>query len=283
MSYNEIKQHGTEDFPIELYSIDHNHTRYEMEAHWHSEFEIIRVLDGVLKVRLNNNSYTVQKGETVFVNSETLHQASPIDCRYECIVFHLGLVSSQYIDSTFFIDCIRNREFMIDEYHSDPESELSCAVGGLFDVMRAQSETSGDKFRILGALFNLLGVIIAQNRFRPTESVPLTTEKNISKLKNVLSYMRSHYDSPMSLDEMAYAAGMSSKYFCHFFKEMTTKTPVEYLTLYRIEKASRKLITTDMSVTDIALSCGFNDLSYFIKTFKNIKSTTPAQYRKAAL
>jgi len=61
---------------------------------------------------------------------------------------------------------------------------------------------------------------------------------------------------------------------------MTTKTPVEYLNSYRIEKASRKLLNTDMSVTSVAFSCGFNDLSYFIKTFKAIKGITPAKYRK---
>ena len=52
---------------------------------------------------------------------------------------------------------------------------------------------------------------------------------------------------------------------------MTRKSPVEYLNLYRIERASRKLLNSDMSVTDVAFACGFNDLSYFIKTFKAVK------------
>ena len=61
---------------------------------------------------------------------------------------------------------------------------------------------------------------------------------------------------------------------------MTTKTPIEYLTLYRIEKASGKLLKSDLSVTSIAFSSGFNDLSYFIKTFKQIKGITPSKFRK---
>ena len=44
MIYNELKQRGTADFPIEYHYIDKNHTRYEMSAHWHSEMEIIRIL-----------------------------------------------------------------------------------------------------------------------------------------------------------------------------------------------------------------------------------------------
>jgi len=78
---------------------------------------------------------------------------------------------------------------------------------------------------------------------------------------------------------MAQKANMSQKYFCSFFKEMTSKTPMEYLILYRIECSARKLKSTDMSVTDVALSCGFNDLSYFIKTFKKIKGCTPAKFK----
>jgi AraC-like DNA-binding protein len=62
---------------------------------------------------------------------------------------------------------------------------------------------------------------------------------------------------------------------------MTTKTPVEYLNTYRIERASGMLLNSGKSVTDIAFSCGFNDLSYFIKTFKSIKGITPAKFRKS--
>ena len=63
-------------------------------------------------------------------------------------------------------------------------------------------------------------------------------------------------------------------------KEMTRKSPVEYLNTYRVEKAARKLITSDISVTDVAFACGFNDLSYFIKTFKAYKGVTPAKFRR---
>ena len=79
---------------------------------------------------------------------------------------------------------------------------------------------------------------------------------------------------------MADAVGFSTKYFCNFFKNMTGKTPVGYLNVYRIEKACKKLLTTDMPITQIAYTCGFNDLSYFIKIFKQIKNCTPKQFRK---
>ena len=59
MSYIEIRQRGTADFPIELYCLNSGADRYEMVPHWHSELEIIRIISGTLHIRLNNNIYDV--------------------------------------------------------------------------------------------------------------------------------------------------------------------------------------------------------------------------------
>ena len=85
----------------------------------------------------------------------------------------------------------------------------------------------------------------------------------------------------LTLGNLAEAADMSPKYFCRFFTEMTGKTPIEYLNYYRIECAAEQLLYTDDLVTDIALNCGYNDLSYFVKTFKKYKAQTPKQFRKS--
>ncbi len=67
---------------------------------------------------------------------------------------------------------------------------------------------------------------------------------------------------------------------CRFFKEMTNRTPIEYLVFYRIERACEELSYGEKSITEVALDCGFNDLSYFIKTFKKLKGVSPKQYQK---
>lgn len=278
MSYNELKQHGTADFPIELYHIDKAHTRYEMSAHWHNEIELIRVLEGQLNVRLNNNSYTAKKGDIIFVNSQTVHSALPVECVYECVDFHLDFLPVADNSSKYFIESLINHDYLIKEFSVFDNSLFITAVNNVFEAMSHKS--SGYKLRVIGALYTLFSVIIDEHLYASTGGVSIAADKNVPKLKNVLSFIRSNYDFPITLNDMAKAAGMSPKYFCYFFKEMTRKTPIEYLNSYRVEKASRKLINTDTSVTDIAFSCGFNDLSYFIKTFKAQKGVTPAQFRK---
>lgn len=281
MFYNELKQRGTEDFPIELHHIDSHHPQYEMSAHWHNDIEIIRVLKGVLNLSLNNNSYTVKENEIIFINPETVHQALPEDCVYECIVFSLDFMSATSYGSIHFTESLKNHEYIITEYHKNPDAALSAAVNTLFEAMLCKS--SGYKFKVIGSLLNLFGEIIDLHLYQTAGGTQLAADKNVPKLRAVLSFIRSNYSSSITLDDMAYAAGMSPKYFCYFFKKMTTKTPVEYLTLYRIEKAARKLLNTDMSITAITFACGFNDLSYFIKTFKEIKGITPARFRKESI
>ena len=278
-SYNEIMQRGTLEFPIELYHIDKNHPKYEMASHWHSEIELIRVLKGKLNVKLYNREYIVKEHEFIVVNSETVHGAYAIDeCVYECIVLHMELLSVQDSGCRYFIESILNQENRITEHIESNNTEFSDAINKLFNTMKTRS--SGYKFKVIGALYELFGIIIDNHMYSIVSETSIPNDNNIPKLKNVLSYIRSNYDKPITLDDMASCAGISPKYFCSLFRKMTRKSPVEYLNSYRIERASRKLLNSDLSITEIAYGCGFNDLSYFIKTFKQLKGVTPSHFRK---
>lgn len=73
---------------------------------------------------------------------------------------------------------------------------------------------------------------------------------------------------------------MSPKYFCRIFRTVIHRTPIDYLNYYRIEKACYLLETEDLSITEVAYHCGFNDSSYFIRCFKKYKQITPTKYLK---
>ena len=279
MIYNELKQRGTADFPIEYHYVDKSHTRYEMSAHWHSEVEIIRILQGRLNVRLNNKNYKAEEGDIVVVNPEIVHAASPEGCVYECLIFHIDFLNSNTNSCRFFIDSILNREYVINDFNKFGDSIFTESAGMAFESIKHKS--SGYKFMVIGALYAMLGVIVDNHLYSAvTGNSAISDGKNIAKLKKVLTYLRENYDRQMSLADIAESADMSPKYFCHFFKEMTGKTPIEYLNGYRIERASQRLLNTDKSVTEISFLCGFNDLSYFIKTFKAQKGVSPTAFRK---
>ena len=92
--------------------------------------------------------------------------------------------------------------------------------------------------------------------------------KRILQLKQDLEFIEKNYANPITLQELSASVSTSPKYFCRFFSEMTHQTPVDYLNRQRIEEACLQLAATDDSITEIAYRNGFNDLSYFIRTFK---------------
>lgn len=278
MNYNEVKQHGTIDFPFELYKLhEPSSPRYEMAMHWHSSIELIRVLRGALYVTLDDRKYVARAGDIFFVNSETVHGATPENCAYECVVFNLSFMKTGNPHCDDFIDELINKSAFVSERLED--ENVNKTVNALFDAMNG--ERDGYKFKVLSSVFALLGEIKEKGLY--SSQIKGTTDRsaqNVMKLKRAIAYIRENYDKEITLTDMARVSGLSTKYFCAFFKQMTEKTPIEYLNMYRVERAARKLLGTDMSVTDIAYAVGFNDLSYFIKTFKEHKKCTPKAYRK---
>ena len=280
MAYNELVQRGTADFPFDLYLIDENHPKYFMSAHWHQEPEIIRVLKGSFKVKLNNREYIAKKGDVIFINPETVHQGSPENCEYECIVFHIDSLYTALSGCNFFIESIFNHDYIVNEFNLNNGSEFHKVADEIFETMKEKSP--GYKFRVLSAFYKFFAEITDKGLYTFSGGGGISDDKSILKLKKILSYMRENYDKQITLFDMAKTVNMSYKYFGTFMKNMTGKTPVEYLNEYRIERAQRKLLNSDLNITDIAYACGFNDLSYFIKTFKKITGTTPNMFRKNA-
>ncbi len=280
MAYNELAERGSENFPIGFYHLDENHPKYIMQHHWHKELEIIRVIKGKLTVFLNNAEIAMTQNDIVFVNPEVVHGAAPESCVYECIVFDPEKIllctdagkriASGLVDHTLFI------------YHriKSDNKALFSAANNLFDSF---SHTEEDyQLQAIGSLYKLFSVICLKKLFSEnTAYSSFLKDKNLIKLKRAIEYMRDNYKSQISLEELSKAVDVSPKYFCVIFKAMTGMTAFEYLNAYRIEKASKSLISTDMGITDIAFSCGFNDLSYFIKTFKKYKNTTPKMFRNS--
>ena len=103
----------------------------------------------------------------------------------------------------------------------------------------------------------------------------------IDLIKKILNYIHENYNDKIYIEDLALEANMNVQYFCRFFKSVIGKTPVEYINSYRIEKATELLQTETLSISNIALSVGIDNFSYFVKQFKKYKNCTPSQYRKS--
>lgn len=275
----EKRQHGRFDFPIEFYHVDQNHPRYDMTYHWHTECEIIRVLEGEFLITIGEEKVLAQKDDIIFIHDGVLHGGTPNNCVYECIVFDMKLLLKQNHACTKILQDIIYKNKLINHKMPRELDILTSNCRYLFESI--QTEHPGYEFTTQGRLYIFLGHILQNELYTINSRISKKTQQKMVNFKKVLEMIEENYADTITLDDLSRVAGMTPKYFCKFFHDMSNKTPIEYLNLYRIEIACEQLMSTDLPITDIAINCGFNDVSYFIKTFKKHKGVTPKKYLKA--
>jgi AraC family transcriptional regulator len=101
------------------------------------------------------------------------------------------------------------------------------------------------------------------------------------QFQQAIDYINAHLDGKPSLNAIANELGMSQYYFCRLFKRSTGMTAHQYLTQQRVERAKQLLRGTKMTITEIALECGFTHQSHFAKYFRQSTGVTPNQFRQS--
>lgn len=153
---------------------------------------------------------------------------------------------------------------------SDDKADL---IASLLYSMREESEDQRDL-----SVLNLLRIVGqgGGGRIIGHYKKPDLAAQRLSKVSvyTVCNYVRN-----ITLDEVARYVGMNRSAFCSFFKQQTGKTYFTYLNEMRIEEASRLLKEGRMSVSDVCFACGFNDISYFSRTFRRLKGCPPSECR----
>lgn len=273
--YIEKKTQGTFNFPIAYYREHPMSPRYYMPYHWHPYYEIIRILEGSFQLTLDNNTNTYKAGDIIFVTGGVLHGGEPDNCIYECIVFDLDMLMKNNHACAGTIQQIIGGKIRINTLLSEKSNKIQGIIDSLCQVL--SEKKTGYEFMTQGFLYMMIGTIIEEKLFEESIYSAITIER-INSLKSVIDYISDHYSESISLEKLARIAGMNPKYFCRYFRSMTGRTPIDYLNYYRVECACEMLSTRDIPIKETAISCGFSDESYFVKTFRKYKDTTPKKY-----
>jgi AraC-like DNA-binding protein len=104
-----------------------------------------------------------------------------------------------------------------------------------------------------------------------------------SAILNSINYINENFTKDLKLDEVAKKFLLSRTYFCELFKKNVGMTFNKYINLLRIGRAKMLLSNTNMSITDVAFSSGFNDTSNFSRQFAKHINLTPSEYRKSGI
>ncbi len=232
------------------------------QLHWHEHLEIHYVLEGESVVRCGDSEVSLAKGDCLVINSAQLHQWVKGQYRYVCILLPPSFTE---IREVLFENLIRDRE-----------------ISGLIEDMIAayESESPTKGMVLKGNAYLLLAKLCEKY----TTKVIKNTGEYFSQ-KTALNYAIKHihenFTQEICLDKIAEMLYMSKYHFCHLFKEEMGKTLKEYVNELRINKAADLLATTDMSMTEIAGLCGFNDPNYYARMFRKMRGISPTEYRNS--
>ncbi|MDC7234011.1 MAG: AraC family transcriptional regulator [Spirochaetales bacterium] len=164
------------------------------------------------------------------------------------------------------------------EIHNDDSLKK---LRSLFQRLTLDTSTvSGllDKEMFLLSLLIQLKSLPSLNEIDLSKSID---EKNeIWSIEDLIEHIRIQFDNPLSLDEMASRCALNASYLSRSFKIKTGTTIFAYLNRVRIEKACLLLRNSSLTITEIAFSVGYNNISFFNRMFKRAMSVTPGEYRR---
>lgn len=132
----------------------------------------------------------------------------------------------------------------------------------------------GYELEIKALLFHLLFIIITSPDTYHSKSGDFHSER----MKRVFNYLHSHYTEDISIETVSEICHITPSHFMHYFKEKSGTTFNQYLNQYRLNQ-SALLLTQGAPVAEAAFACGFNNLPYFYKRFREYYHMTPREFQ----
>lgn len=271
-----------------MYTEDNNHGIYIEKRvrvpsftmsyeHVHEYCEIFYLKSGSCIYSVNGNLYHLTAGDVFLVTPGDYHCT-----RYE------GLVPCERV-VVYCLPSVLPEDYML--LHSDISEKLSRS-GKVVLVKKGQLQLENilermleennipDEYshELLKLQMMTLLLILKRNGIFVYEQ--LKHRDNISTdIEDALRYIAQNFSLPLTLDEVAEKINLTPTYLSKKFKKVTGVTFKEYVNFIRIRQACQMLLTTDDSITTIAINCGFNSSNYFKDCFRRINGISPRAYR----
>jgi len=282
----ENRSHGTPDFPVGIYSMEGQTGDPLLESHWHEEAEFLLVDSGRALFRVGLAEYELQAGEAIYIAGGELHGAFGVDrsaCSYRAIVFDLDWLidARDGISSRFLQPLLRGRIGL-----SNPITGRT-AGGAAIElleriVLLEHSDDPAREMRVKGGLYLLFAEIWSAGGWNARQTASPAELRSIERLKDALTFIETHFARKLTVRELADVAGMSEGHFSRMFKSFMRKTPVEYVNRFRLRHAAALLAEADRTVGEAAAEAGFDNFSYFSKSFRTLFGCSPSEYRRSA-
>lgn len=277
---------ATGKFPIACY-------RDDMESlfvpwHWHDEFECILAWEGTVTVGVRGDKVALKPGEGLFINAGVLHSVDSVAAGpsvLRSIVFHPSLIGGT-TDSVFWQKLVAPLLQDMALPYLKVSEEVRWQRDWMEKILVCWQETVADREDYenyvryqLSAAFRLLNQNLPGSSRRQSRQ----DQNAARRMKGMLQFIEEHYNEDLTLEQIASSAGLSTSGCLRCFRQTLNTSPIQYIKQLRMEKAAQLLLSTKRKVGDIAMECGFSDMSYFTRAFREEKGVTPRQFRQAEM
>ena len=277
---NQLKNNGTEL----LYTTLKDET--SVLAHIHESIELLYILEGDMEVHADRSLYSVSPGDLILLRSNTLHSIQPISkaqCRYFVMKMKPSVLLSLYGSESGYAYVMRFVVHNNDKIHWRSDELTNTEIPYLAKLLMREFDapaTGTDVIRktaLASLLISIIRLDEANGHPHSENGMGMSVNHQIYK---AIDYINKNYSSDISALDCAKEINMSYSYFSRSFKKITGKQFRHYLTEVRVSHAEKLMVISDRSVTEIAMECGFNDVSYFISQYKSLRGVTPNKFRK---
>lgn len=287
LKLREQTKHGNVLFPMTIYDIVSDCSLQErIYCHWHEENEFLVVTEGTGELHLNDELILITAGNIAFIPSNQIHL---VTCEagkpfsFFALVFHPNLLNSSVYDTLQqqYLDPVLRQDTLFPLIRTENggwEREIRRLLNEIHTLF-LQKDYGYElliKARLCEAWYHCCRHALQKEKAAGTHS-----DYQISLVKSIIEYIRIHYEEPVSLRDLALQFHLSEGHLCRFFKSMTRMSPVEYINFYRVSMSAELLRRSDARIGEIALQTGFDNISYYNRTFRKYMHMTPSQFRRS--
>lgn len=160
-----------------------------------------------------------------------------------------------------------DRGLKVESLHSAP------LIAGFNEVFEREGMSR------LSSFFNLLGKLTDPNAIQYLNDIPQKSIKEVEgrRLDDIFRFTLDNFGRRITLEEVAEVANMNKASFCRYFKQHTRKSYIDFLNEYRVNQATKLLLSKEKPIAQICFEVGFNNLSNFNRTFKQLTGKTPRE------
>ena len=240
-------------------------TRRSSAANWHENVEIQICTEGSGFVLLDGEQIEIEQGDIVVVNTHVIHHTGTNNTlKYTCLI----------IDSQLFQQAGFDHTALWFEPHFKSEIMVQ-----LFNRLEKTYFDRSDVCRIAKLRTTVLEMLIElRQNHTVNKQTYAASGKAFTTVKGAIKYIRENYKKRLTLDEIAKSVLVDKFLLSREFKKVTHQTVVEYINNYRCKKAMEHIIN-GTPVSEAARLCGFNNMSFFTKTFKQTIGKLPSEYK----